>query len=129
MTLRDLERAADVLENFGAHWEAIKDDRKAQEELIHLIVARVWVEGDRVVAISLRPNYHVAIGVENNKPTEVPVGFIPGRERRGSFAHVTRHFSYALPRDLGNEQLSRTSSCNDIQSNSLRAYQALISTR
>jgi hypothetical protein len=80
----DLERAADLLKNFSRNWEAIRDDRKAQEQLIHLIVARVWVKGDRVVAISLRPNYHITVGLENEKPTEISTGFIHGRERRDS---------------------------------------------
>ena len=79
----DLERAADLLKNFSRNWEAIRDDRKAQEQLIHLIVARVWVKGDRVMAISLRPNYHITVGLENEKPTEISTGFIHERERRG----------------------------------------------
>lgn len=90
----ELEIAADVLENFTAHWEAAKGDMKAQEELIKLIVARVWVRGDKVVGMSLRPNYHITVGLDNTKPTEIAVGLsedimdgdiiIHRRGRRGS---------------------------------------------
>ncbi len=93
----ELEVAADVLEHFTAHWEAAKGDLKAQEELIKLIVARVWVRGDKVVGMSLRPGYHVAVGLDSTKPTEIAVGsaegigntmdsdiIIPRRGRRGS---------------------------------------------
>lgn len=37
----ELEVAANMLPNFTAHWEADKNDLKAQEELIKLIVA--WI--------------------------------------------------------------------------------------
>ena len=90
----ELEVAADVIENFTAHWEAAKGDMKAQQDLIQLIVARVWVQGERVVGMSLRPNYHITVGLDNTKPTEIPVGsrpdimdgdiIIPRRGRRGS---------------------------------------------
>lgn len=90
----ELEVAADVLENFTAHWEATKGDMKAQQDLIQLIVARVWVEGERVVGMSLRPNYHITVGLDNTKPTEIEVGLrqdimdgdiiIPRRGRRVS---------------------------------------------
>jgi hypothetical protein len=88
----ELEVAADVLENFTAHWEAAKGDMKVQQDLIQLIVARVWVEGERVVGMSLRPNYHITVGLDNTKPTEIEVGLrqdimsrdiiIPRRGRR-----------------------------------------------
>lgn len=83
----DLEVAADMLANFEHHWSALEDDPKAQQELIQLIVARVWVNKDRVVALSLRPNYHVTVGLESTKPTKLSVSFddrniVRNRERR-----------------------------------------------
>ena len=91
----DLATAADVLKNFEIHWEAASSDRKEQQRLIQLIVARVWVRDDTLVAMSLRPNYHVTLGMESKKPTKVAVGLkqdgddtlVPRRERRGWFAH------------------------------------------
>ncbi len=85
----ELERSADLLENFSEHWRATKGNRKKQRELIHLIVSRVWVRGDRVVAISLRPNCHIALGLESEKSTEFEVDFservfVHRRERRDS---------------------------------------------
>ena len=101
----ELEVAADVLSNFTAHWESAKGDLKAQEALIKLIVARVWVRGDKVVGMSLRPNYHITLGLESEKPTEIEVGFsedimdgdiiIHERGRRGSMPSV--YNVYLLP--------------------------------
>ncbi|MCC6613213.1 MAG: zinc ribbon domain-containing protein [Anaerolineae bacterium] len=71
----DLETAADLLENFEHHWRATGGDKKRQAALVQLIVARVWVRKDRVVAVSLRPNYHVAVGLGTEKPTELQVDF------------------------------------------------------
>jgi DNA invertase Pin-like site-specific DNA recombinase len=71
----DLEIAADMLTNFEKHWNTLAHDPKAQQELLQLIVARVWVHGERVVGLSLRPNYHVAVGLESTKPTSISVGF------------------------------------------------------
>ncbi|GAB4420943.1 MAG: hypothetical protein Kow00106_17700 [Anaerolineae bacterium] len=89
----DLERAADLLQNFRAHWERTGGDLKQQEALVKLIVARVWIKGERVVALSLRPDYHVTLGLENAKPTEITVGsdenrIVHRRERRGSSTSV-----------------------------------------
>ncbi|MCZ7543363.1 MAG: hypothetical protein M5R40_07390 [Anaerolineae bacterium] len=59
----ELERAADLLAHFSAHWDATGEDRRKQRELIGLIVARVWVKGDQVVALSLRPlPHHIGAG-------------------------------------------------------------------
>ncbi len=83
----ELEVAADIIENFEKHWKDTKGDRKKQEKLIKLIVARVWVQDGRVVAISLRPNYHITLGLENTKSaySSADLAFVQDRERRGSF--------------------------------------------
>ena len=49
----------------------------------------MWVNGEKVVAMSLRPDYHVALGLESKKPTKYEVNFkgkdfILERERRAS---------------------------------------------
>ncbi|MCB9437301.1 MAG: recombinase family protein [Anaerolineales bacterium] len=86
----DLETAADILTNFSTYWANTKDNRQAQRALIQMIVARVWVRGTQIVAISLRPNYHVTLGLENEKSTEKTVEipdddlFVHRRERRVS---------------------------------------------
>ena len=58
-----------MLENFETYWEATKGDRKEQQRLLQLIVARVWVRGTKLAAMSLRPNYHITLGMESTKPT------------------------------------------------------------
>ena len=83
----ELERAADMLSNFSILWSATKNDRVAQERLIKMIVARVWVRGQDVIAISLRPNYHVTVGFKSEKSTEFTVdlsdrNIVLNRERR-----------------------------------------------
>ena len=83
----DLDFAADLLENFAEHWEAKGGDRKEQQRLIQLIVSRVWVREKRIVAMSLRPNYHVTLGLEGNEPTTIVAGppeIMSRRERRDS---------------------------------------------
>ncbi len=86
----ELETAADLLEHFTAHWEATNGDRQQQQRLIQLIVARVWIRGDKVVGLSLRPNFHVTVGLESDKSTNMSVdyledgNFVLNRERRGS---------------------------------------------
>jgi hypothetical protein len=84
----DLDVAADLLENFGEHWEETGGDRKEQMRLMQLIVSRVWVRDKDVVAMSLRPNYHIALGLQSNKPTEISVSsekIMSRRERREWF--------------------------------------------
>lgn len=83
----DLAVAADLLENFGEHWDAADGNRKEQQRLIQLIVSRVWVKDRQIVAMSLRPNYHITLGLESDKPTEIAVGspdIMSRRERRDS---------------------------------------------
>ena len=69
----DLERAADLLENFAEHWEACGDDTEAQHKLVKLIVKRVYVRDDEVVAMTLRSDYHIVLGHKLNGATQVPV--------------------------------------------------------
>lgn len=81
-----------MLENFEAYWEATSGERKEQQRLVQLIVARVWVREEEVVAMSLRPSYHITLGLEIEKPTGVTVGteedgdktLVHRRERRAS---------------------------------------------
>jgi len=69
----DLQRAVDILENFKEHWEACKDDPEAQHELVKLIVERVYVRNEQVVAMTLRSNYHLVLGHNVKEPTEFSV--------------------------------------------------------
>ena len=66
----DLEKAADMLENFSSHWEALAGDPQGQHELIKLIVQRVYIEDDRVVAITLKADYHEVLGENTTEPAE-----------------------------------------------------------
>jgi hypothetical protein len=39
-------------------------------ELMKLIVERVYIDGEEVVAMTLRSNYHLVLGHNANGPTE-----------------------------------------------------------
>ncbi|MFN8379813.1 MAG: hypothetical protein U0452_14200 [Anaerolineae bacterium] len=69
----DLERAADILANFGHYWEACGGDLEEQHRLIRLIVERVYVQGEAVVAMTLKADYHVVLGNKANEPTTLSV--------------------------------------------------------
>ena len=58
----DPERAADLLKNFKTHWEACGDDVEAQARLMKLIVKRVYILDEEIVAMTLRSDYHVVLG-------------------------------------------------------------------
>ncbi len=73
VTNDDLQQAVDMLENFKAHWEAREGDPEAQHELIKLIVERVYVRDEQVVAMTLRSNYHLVLGHNVKEPTEFSV--------------------------------------------------------
>ena len=65
----DLEQAADLLENFKYHWERLEGDEDGRHELVKLIVERVFVEDKKVVAMTLRSNYHLVMNHKTNGPT------------------------------------------------------------
>ena len=69
----DLERAADLLDQFSTHWENLKEDPESQRELMKLIVDRVHIDGEAVVAMTLRSNYQLVLGHKVNGPTEATV--------------------------------------------------------
>lgn len=69
----ELEQAADMLENFQGHWERLEGDEESRHELIKLLVERVYVEDERVVAMTLRSNYHLVLGHNVNGPTPYEV--------------------------------------------------------
>jgi site-specific DNA recombinase len=65
----DLEQAADLLENFKFHWERLEGDDKGQQELVSLIVERIYVADREVKVVTLRSNYHLVLGHKTNGPT------------------------------------------------------------
>jgi hypothetical protein len=69
----ELDTAANLLENFTTHWEACEGDIERQHQLIKLIVDRVYVEDDVVVAMTLKADYHVVLGHKTNEPTFMEV--------------------------------------------------------
>lgn len=71
--VNDLERAADLLNNFQTHWENLKGNEEGRHELIKLIVERVYVEEKRVVAMTLQSNCHLVLGHKVNGPTRFQV--------------------------------------------------------
>ena len=69
----ELQQAADMLTNFRSHWERLEGDEESRHDLVNLIVERVYVEDDRVVAMTLRSNYHLVLNHKTNEPTEFSI--------------------------------------------------------
>jgi site-specific DNA recombinase len=65
----DLEQAADLLDNFEVHWAACGEDTEAQSTLVKQIVERVYVQGQDIVAMTLKSNCHLVLGHKTNEPT------------------------------------------------------------
>lgn len=66
----ELERAIDLLDNFITYWERCGDDVEAQSKLLKQILARAYVKGRSIVAITLKPNCHLVLGADRSKSTE-----------------------------------------------------------
>lgn len=58
---QDFQNAVDTLHEFPMHWERLKGKEEARHDLIKMIVERVYVKDDRVVAMTLRSNYHLGL--------------------------------------------------------------------
>jgi site-specific DNA recombinase len=69
----ELEQAADLLTNFGKHWERLEGNPDAQHDLVALIVHRVYVQDESVVAMTLHSNYHLVLNHKTNGPTELSI--------------------------------------------------------
>jgi hypothetical protein len=91
----DLALAVDLLTNFEEHWKAVEDNPNEQERLLRLMLVRVWVVDDQVMEISLRPNFHIVVGLDQKRPTQVevdPVSYQNGSDGSGSMACIALIF-------------------------------------
>ena len=71
------------MENFRAHWERLSEDPEGQHEFIKLIVERAHVEDEKIVAMTLRSNYHLVLGHKTNGPTYLkvdPMSYMDGSD-------------------------------------------------
>ena len=66
----DLDRAVDLLTNFSSHWDECGEDIEAQSALVKQIVERVYVQDQRVVAMTFHSNCHPVLGRNVNGSTE-----------------------------------------------------------
>jgi hypothetical protein len=69
----ELEQAADLLENFKTHWERLEGNEEGRHELVKLIVEKVYIQDENVVAMTLRSNYHLVLNHKANEPTAFTV--------------------------------------------------------
>ena len=65
----ELERAAEFLRNFKTYWQDLEGNPESQRDLLLQIVDRVYVDGDMVVAMTLKSNFHLVLGNKANGPT------------------------------------------------------------
>ena len=82
----ELQQAVDMLENFTAHWERLEGDDESRHDLVKLIVHRVYVVDEKVVAMTLHSNYHLVLNHKTNRPTEFtvdPIGYTYGSDGVG----------------------------------------------
>lgn len=60
----ELERAADILNNFTDHWTACKGDPEKQNELLRLILRRVYVKGRESVLLEFTANFELLVNFQ-----------------------------------------------------------------
>ncbi|MCO6451384.1 MAG: recombinase family protein [Caldilineales bacterium] len=70
---QDFQLAVETLENFPAHWERLEGQEEARHDLIKLLVERAYIQDDKVVAMTLRSNYHLVLGHNVKGSTEVSI--------------------------------------------------------
>jgi hypothetical protein len=58
---KDLEAVVDVLAHFAERLAACNGDVEKQHQLVNLIVERVYINGDKVDAITLKSDYHIVL--------------------------------------------------------------------
>jgi hypothetical protein len=85
----DLAQAADLLKNFKMHWERLEGDDEARHELVKLIVERVYVRDEAVVAMTLHSNYHLVLGHKTNGPTYQQVDPLLYRSGSDGLGHLS----------------------------------------
>ncbi len=56
-----LEQATDMLDNFADHWKMIVGSRDEQEHLIKLIFERVGVMDNKIMSITMKPDYQILL--------------------------------------------------------------------
>jgi site-specific DNA recombinase len=65
----NLAQAADLLENFGKHLEACEGDLEMQNALLRRIVEQVYIEGERLIAITFKGAHHLLLTEITKMPT------------------------------------------------------------
>ena len=69
----ELDFAGDLLTNFQEYWDRAQDNLREQERLFNLMLARIWADVGQITQLHLRPNLHVAAGLDVKRPTEISV--------------------------------------------------------
>ena len=113
----DLERAADLLTNFQMHWKRLEGDEEGRHELIKLIVERIYIQDDHVVAMTLRSNYHLVLNHKTNKPTfyEVdPFSYMDGSDELRSLICIISWAVVFLPKHIVKSYFARSNSSSVI---------------
>ncbi len=110
----DLEQAADLLANFQTHWDRLEGDEEARHELVKLIIERVYIQGDKVVAMTLRSNYHLVLNHKTNEPTYHKVDPLSYMDGSDGFRSLT--CIIFLPRHIADQFFSGKQSFSSILS-------------
>jgi hypothetical protein len=125
----ELEQAADMLNNFRSHWERLDGDEESRHDLVKLIVERVYVQDNRVVAMTLRSNYHLVLNHKTEGPTEFTVdpAFVTCGSDGPRPLTCKKPTVRFLPRYIDQDCFSKVSSDSGILSQCQKTVQAPIS--
>ena len=126
----ELQQAADMLENFSVHWERLEGNDESRHDLVKLIVHRVYVLDENVVAMTLHSNYHLVLNHKTNGPTEFsidPLGYTYGSDGDGALTCKIMVVMF-LPRYIVQNQMSEFASYTDTLAHDQTAYQVPIHT-
>jgi len=86
----DLIRAADVLNNFGAHLTACEGDPTRQNELLRQILRRIYIQGNERVYLDFQPDYLLLIDIQlraSAAALEHGSRNVPGESQTHAFEH------------------------------------------
>ena len=78
-------KGSNALLNFPQRWVDCHGDIEAQHKLVKLILERVYVNDNEVVALTLKSDFHIVLGHNGNEPTYMEVDpMVHTWARRGS---------------------------------------------
>lgn len=57
----EIEQANEIWKDFPGYWDSLDGDKKARKSLLRLLLSKVLIKDNDVLAIILRPDYHIKL--------------------------------------------------------------------